>query len=83
MVDEGFMIGIIQIDMHLRDERVLEWIKERAGAEPMQIAAGTVSAVFKCHPNTSRAILQRLVHAGRIEVAIECYRGGMVYKVKR
>lgn len=77
------MIGIIQIDMHLRDERVLEWIKERAGAEPLQIAADTVSDQFKCHPNTSRAILKRLVYAGHIEISAECYRGGMIYKVKQ
>lgn len=75
------MIGIIQIDMHLRDQRVLEWIKENAGNEPLQIAADEVAEHFKCHPNTSRAILQRLVGAGHIEVAHQSFRGGKIYKV--
>lgn len=76
------MSGIIQIDMHLRDKRVLEWIRTSAGSEPMQIAASTISELFKCHDNTSRAILQRLVNVGHIEVDVECYRGGKIYKVK-
>lgn len=76
------MSGIIQIDMHLRDQRVLEWIRQNAGDEPLQIAADEVSAQFLCHPNTSRAILQRLVGAGHIEVAHLSFRGGKIYKVK-
>lgn len=75
------MIGIIQIDMHLRDQRVLEWIKQNAGDEPLQIAAEDVSRQFKCHDNTSRAILHRLIGAGHIEVARQSFRGGKIYKV--
>lgn len=75
------MSGIIQIDMHLRDKRVLDWIKQNAGDNPLQIAAETISARFKCHDNTSRAILQRLVNVGHLEVVINSYRGGRIYKV--
>lgn len=75
------MNGIIQIDMHLRDQRVLEWIKQNAEDDLLRITADDVSTVFKCHPNTSRAIIQRLIGAGHIDVARPSFRGGRIYKV--
>lgn len=76
-------MSIVWIDMHYRDERVLDWIKSQAGNEGARIAAETVADTFRCHANTARAILKRLERAGYVEVDKRSYRGGFFYKVKR
>jgi len=76
-------VGIVVIDMHIRDERVMEWIKQQAacGYGEAQVSGEKIAEVFKCHANTGRAILKRLISAQRIEVVTRKYQGGFVYRV--
>ena len=76
--------GIVLIDMHIRDERVMEWIKQQAsyGYGEAQVSGEKIAEEFKCHANTGRAILKRLISAQRIEIVTRKYQGGFVYKVK-
>lgn len=74
-------IGIVIIDMHIRDERVLEWIKSQAHYGEAQVSGEKIAESFKCHPNTARAILKRLVSAQRIEVVTRKFQGGFVYRI--
>ncbi len=77
------MVGIIEIDMHIRDERFLSRLKEKASPSgEVKVSADELSREFKCHSNTARAILQRLIHAGHIEVGARTFRGGFIYRVK-
>lgn len=68
---------IVRIDMHLRDERLLKWLSERNN---QKITAQTMADVFKCHPNTIRAMTQRLERAGYIEI-MRSRRGGHTYAI--
>lgn len=74
------MFSIMETDMHLRDQRVLDWIQKQ-GHDEMQIKASTIADVFKCHENTARAILKRLKSAKKITVVARTYRGGFIYRV--
>lgn len=74
-------MSILWIDMHIRDMRVLEWLRATAQDGSLQVAADAIAVEFKCHPNTARAILTRLIRAGQIEVAANCYRGGKFYRI--
>lgn len=77
-------LGIIEIDMHIRDERIFERLKQCASPSgEVKVSADTIATEFQCHPNTARAILQRLRQAGRIEVDSRSFRGGFVYRVRR
>jgi len=69
---------ITQIDMHIRDERLYEWLKERHG---QQIPAEKMADIHKCHPNTIYAMVKRLERADLIHVE-RIYRGGFRYFVK-
>lgn len=74
-------MSIVTLDMHIRDERTLDFIKQQAVDGELKISADTIAIVAKCHANTARAILLRLRRAGYIEVKQRAYRGGYVYKV--
>lgn len=77
------MVGIVWIDMHIRDERILSRLKEHASPSgEVKVSADEISKEFLCHPNTARAILKRLVHAEHITVIQRSFRGGFVYKVR-
>jgi Mn-dependent DtxR family transcriptional regulator len=75
-------MGIVVIDMHIRDERVLKWIQSQH-APSLKISAVVVADHFKCHQNTAQAILRRLRQADYIELTERNYRGGHTYRVKR
>jgi len=75
-------MGIVVIDMHIRDERVLKWI-EGQHTPSLKISAVEVATHFKCHQNTAQAILRRLRQADYIEIEERNFRGGHTYRVKR
>jgi hypothetical protein len=77
------IMGIVAIDMHIRDERVLAWLTEEAGETSLRVSSVAVAQEFKCHQNTAQAILRRLRLAGCIEVEQKSFRGGFTYRVKR
>ena len=68
---------ITRIDMHIRDERLFEWLKTRHN---QRITAQEMADSFLCHPNTIYAMVNRLEGAGLIEVE-RSRRGGHLYKV--
>jgi DNA-binding MarR family transcriptional regulator len=68
---------IVRIDMHLRDERLLEWLLEH---DNQRIPAHKIAVVFKCHQQTAMAMVRRLELAGYIEVK-RSRRGGHRYRV--
>jgi predicted transcriptional regulator len=74
--------GIIEIDMHLRDQRVLDFISERiTSATPeIQLSHDEIATAFRCHRNTARAIIHRLESAGLIHVDKSTKRGGYRYR---
>jgi DNA-binding IclR family transcriptional regulator len=74
--------GIIGIDMHIRDERVLEHLCRRSTTGKAQVPAKEIAREFNCHLNTAQAILRRLVLAGKVEVDRSQFRGGYFYRVK-
>lgn len=78
-------VDIREIDMHLRDERVLNWIMDRATVDgtmrPVQIRSDDIAAEFSCHVNTARAILKRLIGAQLISIERNCKTSGYVYRV--
>lgn len=77
-------MGIVLVDMHYRDKRVLEHLQQQAAETgSLQIAADDIAVKFGCHANTARAILTRLQQAGHINVERNSYRGGKVYGVSR
>lgn len=66
--------------MEIRDERLLEWLKERHG---QRITANEMADIFKCHPNTIRAMTKRLKQADLIEIiGYPSVPGGYTYRVK-
>lgn len=77
------MLGIIQIDMHIRDRVALAYIKRQIkmqGGEA-QISHETIGEKLGCHRNTAAAIVKRLIAAGHVE-ADDSFgkRGGYVYR---
>lgn len=68
---------ISRIDMHIRDERLLEWLKDRHN---QRIPAQKMATIHKCHPNTIRAMTRRLELAGHIQI-IRSRRGGHIYRI--
>lgn len=80
------MHTITEIDMHLRDQRVFAWMRERVaknGGRPVRIRHQEIAEEFLCHKNTARAIVTRLVRAELVEV-VSCGKpGGYFYQVKR
>lgn len=73
--------GIIWIDMYIRDERVLSWLKERAGDQYFQVSHDAIADEFKCTRLTARAIIHRLIGAGHLQVDRSFKRGGYRYRV--
>lgn len=70
---------IIEIDMHIRDERVLNYILLRVRSGDHQLSHDEIAEVFKCHRHTVAAIVRRLESAGHIAVDKESKRGGYCY----
>jgi len=75
------MTMIMIVDMHIRDERVLQYIRERAkdSREGVLITHQEIANHFGCHRNTSLAIIHRLEGAGWIDVDKRSKRGGYLY----
>ena len=71
------MPNIIWIDMYIRDERLLEWLREH---QHKKLPAKHIAIVMKCHDNTARAMLKRLERGGRIKKT-NGPRGGYEYEV--
>ncbi len=72
---------ITTIDMHIRDERVFNWLKNQSKEGLIQVSANTIADEFLCHTNTAQAILRRLRRAGIIEVVEKPYNHGFWYKI--
>jgi biotin operon repressor len=72
------MINIQRVDMHFRDERLIEWLAQQ-GDKP--IPAQYIAHEFMCHRHTVRAMIRRLELAGRLKVTRWNKRGGYSYQV--
>lgn len=74
---------ILLIDMHIRDQRVRNYIKsrvKRSGGE-CQITMSELARHFKCHPNTISSIIRRLSYAeDGICVDRSAKKGGYTYR---
>ena len=69
--------SIVHIDMHLRDDRVLQILREHADSSgEVRIPQDVIAEWVKCHRNTALAIIHRLVYAQKIEVLPSGKRGG-------
>ena len=75
------MMTIVWIDMQIRDERVLIWIRERGADGYTRITQEEICAEFRCARNTARAILHRLEAARLIEVTRGTKKLGYQYRV--
>lgn len=74
-------MNIVMIDMQIRDERILNFLRHNARNGKITIAADSLAEHFKCHPNTARAIMRRLIRAGYVEIDQRVYRGGFTYRL--
>lgn len=72
--------SIILDDMHIRDERALEWISRQSRNGTIELKRGQLAKQLGCHENTATAILRRLIGAGMIEVSAR-RRRFYVYRV--
>ena len=76
--------NIKMVDMHLRDQRVLDWIRneyETAGRVAIQISHSRVADEFSCHLNTAFKIIHRLVSSGNLFIEdSHATRGGYYYR---
>lgn len=73
---------IIEIEMHLRDQITLDWLKQRLADGPDKLTYAELSTALKCHPNTARNIIARLRGAGHIEIVDNHRPGGYTYRLK-
>jgi ribosomal protein S25 len=77
------MQGIVYIDMHIRDERLLAWLRERAGrSKYVRATQYEIAAEFGCHYNTAARMLARLRGAGHIRLVSNARRTGYIYEVR-
>lgn len=84
MVVGVIVMNIVWIDMHIRDQRIFDFVRERSGdGGEVQISAEAIAAEFHCHANTARAILKRLIAAEKLVVVDRPFKKGHVYKVVR
>jgi hypothetical protein len=63
-------MGIIWIEMHIRDSWILDYILreiDRHGGQ-VRLTQGRIAAQFSCHRHTARNIINRLVSAGKLRV---------------
>jgi DNA-binding Lrp family transcriptional regulator len=74
-------MGIIHIDMHIRDERVLAYIQEHYKGKEASITHDQIAAAFGCHRHTAAAIVRRLAGAGHIRIIQRPKRLGYAYEV--
>ncbi|MCU0463209.1 MAG: hypothetical protein MUF38_01425 [Anaerolineae bacterium] len=76
--------GIAITDMHIRDERVLQWIKDETTRGRVKISHQTIADQFGCHINTAQRIVARLVAAGHLRIENpKGGRGGFIYRALR
>ncbi|MCL4251796.1 MAG: hypothetical protein KJ065_26825 [Anaerolineae bacterium] len=74
------MLSITLADMHYRDQRALDHIRDRAGdGGCAQISHSAIAEAIGCHRNTALAIVRRLERAQLIEVDRHAKRGGYLY----
>ena len=72
-------MGIIEIDMHIRDERVLEYMRQRGSR--VEVKQEEIAAQFKCHRETVSRIMRRLQGAGHIRIISRPKKLGYAYEV--
>jgi len=72
---------IIIIDMHIRDERVLNYLVQECKAGAKQLSHEEIAAHFSCHRHTAAAIVWRLELAGHINIEKTAKRGGYIYRI--
>lgn len=84
MVSSGgqSIVSIIEIDMHLRDGRVLDYIRSKAQAGCVRVSHEHIADQFLCSRKTALAIIKRLEQAGHIQCdRTTGKRGGYWYTV--
>lgn len=75
-------MGIIQIDMHIRDERVLDYLRSMAHNHVARVTIRQIAETFKCTEKTANSILKRLRAAGRISIELPAIdRIGYSYRI--
>lgn len=82
MITDRATRGIIQIEMHYRDELVKEWLLKLIAANggELKITHQAIANHWGCTHKTALAIVHRLVGAGKIEAEKETDRSGYTYK---
>jgi predicted transcriptional regulator len=70
--------NIVRLDMHLRDERLLDLLYKHNNK---QLTTSAIANQLLCHRNTVSAMLQRLEYAGRVKINRYNKRGGYSYTV--
>lgn len=72
---------IIWDDMLYRDERAFNWIQSRRDGDGFaQFTLPALADAMRCHENTARAIVSRLIGANMLEVERRQYNG-YVYRI--
>jgi len=71
--------GIVFIDMHIRDERVLAWLKAHSNEHGVSVTHAEIAVVFGCHRKTVEKILKRLAGARQIQIVGAGKRGSYSY----
>lgn len=71
--------------MHLRDTRILAWVKERAAQNggAVRLTHEEIANEFQCHHNTASAIIRRLEAVGLLAVDRKVKCGGFIYRAGR
>lgn len=71
--------------MHLRDMRVLAFIRDRATINgvlhPVRVSLEEIAEEVCCHRNTASAIVERLIRAGLISIDSSVGRARHTYRV--
>lgn len=82
MITERAPKGIIQIEMHYRDELVKEWLLKmiEANGGELQITHQKIADYWGCTHKTALAIIHRLLSAGKLDAQKESDRAGYVYR---
>lgn len=75
------MIAITTVDMHLRDERLYDWLKSRDGKH---ITYSDIAMAFNCHKLTAKAMVKRLRQADLITIEGSPYNPkGYTYRITK
>lgn len=76
-------LGIVEIEMHIRDQMVLAHLIDQCRNQAQQISHDAIADWLGCHRHTAAAIVHRLELAGHVKIDRTGKRGGYVYSIPR